>query len=179
MPLFPDDWAKLFLPQVPIFESIIRATVIYLLLLVVLRIVLKRETGGTSLSDILVLVLIADAVQNGVQGQATSIADAIILGGTLIFWDWMITYLSYRSHRFYRLVHPRPLPIIIDGKVLRKNARRELLTIQEIKEEMHLQGIDNIANVERATVQSNGEISFIAKKDNEAVNKNIEKSPSV
>jgi uncharacterized membrane protein YcaP (DUF421 family) len=170
MTLFPDDWAKLFLPHVPIFESIIRASLIYLILLIILRITLKRETGGTSISDILLLVLIADAVQNGIQGDAISIADALILGGTLIFWDWLIDYLSYHSPRFYRLVHPRPLPIILNGKIIRKNVRKELLTQQDIEQEMQLQGIDDMRKIERATVQPNGAISFITKKDDEAPN---------
>ncbi len=172
MTFWPQDWAKVLLPQVPIFESIIRATVVYLLLFILLRVILKRESGGTSISDVLLLVLIADAVQNGIQGEAISISDALILGGTLIFWDWLINYLGYRYKWFYRLVHPRPLSVVVDGKVIRKNARHELLTIDDILQEMHLQGIEHLSEVAKATVQANGEISFIRKKSEGDTNNN-------
>jgi uncharacterized membrane protein YcaP (DUF421 family) len=165
MTFWPDDWAKVFLPQVPIFESIIRASVIYLLLFILLRVLLKRESGGTSISDVLLLVLIADAVQNGIQGQAISVADAMILGGTLILWDWLINFLSYHFNWFYHLVHPRPLPVVIDGEIIRKNARRELLTRDDILQEMHLNGIEKLSDVAKATVQGNGAISFIRKEN--------------
>lgn len=172
MTFWPQDWAKVLLPQVPIFESIVRATVVYLLVFILLRILLKRESGGTSISDVLLLVLIADAVQNGIQGNAISVADAVILGGTLIFWDWLINYLSYHYKWFYHLVHPRPLAVVIDGAIHRKNARRELLTKDDILQEMRLQGIEHLSEVARATVQPNGEISFIRKKTNGDTNNN-------
>ena len=89
--VMPDDWGKIFAFDTPIVEIFVRITIVYFFLVLLLRITLKRQTGGTtSLRDILVLVLIADAVQNGMAGQYTSVTDALVIAATLIFWAFVL-----------------------------------------------------------------------------------------
>lgn len=160
------DWSKVLLPQVPVLESIVRMSLVYLSLVFMLRVVLKREAGNAGVSDVLVLVMLADAVQNGMSGQSFSVADALVLAATLLFWDWALDYLSFRYKWFYRLLHPRSRPIIMHGEIMRRNCRRELLTMDDIKEALRREGIKSVKEVEYAFVESNGAISVIPKKDN-------------
>jgi uncharacterized membrane protein YcaP (DUF421 family) len=175
MALWPQDWSKVLLPQVPILESMVRISIVYLVLFFLLRVVLKRESSGTGISDLLVLVLLADSVQNGMSGQAISVIDALILGGTLIVWDWLLNYIAYHQPWFYRLIHPAPLLIINDGRLIAANARKELLTRDDIEEQMRLQGIESFEQVAKAFVQSNGEISIIPKENETNSNKREER----
>lgn len=79
--VLPDDWGKIFAIDTPLLEVFARITVVYFFLVLLLRVTLKREAGGTSLRDLLVLVLIADAVQNGMAGEYKSVGDALVIGG--------------------------------------------------------------------------------------------------
>ncbi|HEU5328903.1 MAG: DUF421 domain-containing protein, partial [Thermomicrobiales bacterium] len=76
--IVPHEWSKMFAFDTPVLEIFIRITIVYLFLVLLLRITLKRQTGGMSMRDLLVLVLIADAVQNGMAGQYTSVSDALV-----------------------------------------------------------------------------------------------------
>ncbi|MDQ4077360.1 MAG: DUF421 domain-containing protein [Chloroflexota bacterium] len=165
MPIWPEDWSQILLPHQPIAESIVRISVVYLFLFVLLRVVLKRESAGMGISDLLVIVLLADLVQNGMAGGYTSVGDALILGTTLILWDWLLNFLAYHQPWFHRLIRPKPLLIIKDGTFLRSNARRELLTRDEVEQLLHLQGIESITEVDEAYVESNGRLSAIPKED--------------
>jgi uncharacterized membrane protein YcaP (DUF421 family) len=166
MTIWPENWGQVLLPHTPVAEMIVRISVVYLFLFALLRVVLKRESAATGISDLLVLVLIADAVQNGMAGTYTSVGDALVLATVLVFWDWALSALAYRYRWLRRLIRPRPLLIIQDGKLLRHNARRELLTREEIEGELRLQSINSISEVAEAYIESNGEISAI-KKDGE------------
>ncbi|HBY97368.1 MAG: DUF421 domain-containing protein [Ardenticatenaceae bacterium] len=163
MPIWPHDWAKILLPQTPLLESMVRISVVYLFLVFLLRVVLKRESAGTSISDLLVIVLLADAVQNGMAGGYTSVGDALILAATLIFWDWLLSFLAYHQYWFFRLVRPERLLIIKDGKIIKSHTQKELLTREELEEQLHLQGIDSISEVAEAYVEPSGQVSVIPK----------------
>ena len=163
MPIWPDDWMRVLLPDTPIVESVVRISIVYIFLVFLLRVVLKRESSGVGIADVLVIVLLADAVQNGMAGTYTSVGDALILASTLVFWDWTFSFLAYHQPWFRRLIRPKPLLIIKDGFVIAPNARSELLTRQDIKEQLLLQGIDSIDDVAEAFMLSNGEISVVRK----------------
>jgi uncharacterized membrane protein YcaP (DUF421 family) len=177
MNVWPASWSEILLPQAPILESVARITIVYLSLFALLRIVLKREASGVAISDVLVIVLLADAVQNGMAGDYTSVGDALVLGTTLILWDWLLDYMAFHFAWFARLVRPKPLPIIRDGRIIAAHARRELLTRQEIEERLLAQGMDSVSEVKVAYVQSNGQISAIRKGDGE-VNRSQQEPPT-
>jgi uncharacterized membrane protein YcaP (DUF421 family) len=161
MPLLPNDWAGILLPHQPLVESVVRISLVYLTIYTLLRVVLKREAGGESIADILVIVLIADILQNGMVGGYSSVGDGLILASTLIFWDWFLSWLSYHSKFFRALIKPKPLPVIRDGRILTRNARRELLTRGDLIQEIQLQGIESIEKVKEATLQPNGKLSVV------------------
>src|SRR5512145_223163 len=162
MDIFDIDWQALFLPSLPVIEIIIRGSVVYLTLFALLRFVLKREAGTVGITDLLVVVLIADAAQNAMASDYTSITDGIILVATIILWSYTLNWIGYRFPSFQRFVHPPPLALVKNGRMLRQNMRRELITESEITSQLREQGIDDISQVRVAYIEGDGHISVIA-----------------
>ena len=155
------DWKSIFLPDVPLLEIILRGSVMYITLFVLLRLVLKRQTGSLRMTDLLLITLIADASQNAMAGAYTSIGNGIVLAGTIIFWSYAFDWLGYKFEWFRRLTEPSPLPLIQNGKLLRRNLRQELITEDEVKSQLREQGLEDWAQVKEAFMESDGHISVI------------------
>lgn len=155
------DWNAVFgLDENPL-ELIVRASIIYLLLIVALRMLGRRELGSLQIPDLLFVLLIADGVQNGMGGAYTTVPGALVVGGTLVAWNYAIMQLIHRFERLRRLLHPPPLPLIADGTMLRANMRKELVTTDELEQMLRIQGIEDIAEIKSAYLESDGELSVI------------------
>jgi uncharacterized membrane protein YcaP (DUF421 family) len=159
------DWGQLFTPDTSFLEIIVRGSVVYLTLFFLLRIVLRREAGGFGITDLLVIVLIADAVQNAMAGEYNSITDGLLLGATLIFWSYALDWLAYHWAPFGRFMHPPALPLVKDGQLLRANLRKELLTEDDVMAEIRQQGLEELAQVRAAFMEFDGRISIIAREE--------------
>lgn len=155
------NWSDIFSLDVPILEIVIRGTAMYWGLFILLRVILKRQSGELGMTDLLLITLLADASQNGMSGDYHSVTDGMILVATLVVWNFIFDWLNYYSSFFHRLIEPRPLPLIIQGKPLYKNMRREFITLSELKEQLREQGINDMAQVKKAIMESDGEISVI------------------
>src|SRR5215207_5412493 len=158
------DWKSLFLLDVPLLEIILRGSVIYISLFVLLRVVLKRQAGSLGMTDLLLITLIADASQNAMAGEYRSIPAGILLVSTIIFWSYAFDWLSYKIPWFGRLIEPSPLPLIKDGKLLRRNMRHELITEEELMSQLREQGLDDVKKVKEAYMESDGHISVVEQK---------------
>jgi uncharacterized membrane protein YcaP (DUF421 family) len=90
------DWQSMFVPTVPLLETFIRGTVVYLALFLMLRALMKRESSKVGVTNILVLVLLADAAQNAMAGEYQSITDGLLLVATIIGWSYALDWLSFR-----------------------------------------------------------------------------------
>jgi uncharacterized membrane protein YcaP (DUF421 family) len=161
------DLGKILLPDTPVLEIVIRGSVTYLTLFTMLRILGKRQAGGVGVTDILVIVLIADAAQNAMAGQYTSVADGLILVGTIIGWAWALDWLGYRFPRFERLIYPRPLPLIRDGRTIPQNLRSQLLTQEELMSQLRAQGVDDVEDVKSAHLEGSGTLTVVKKRSSE------------
>lgn len=159
------DWDLLLLDNSPPLEIFLRGTVMYLVLFGLLRAVLKRETGGIAVTDLLVVVLLADASQNAMAGEYTSIPDGVLLVATIIFWSHALNWLGYRFPRIQRLVHPKPLVLIEDGQPIHRNLKKELLTPDELMSLLRLQGVEEIREVRRAYMEGDGRVSVVTRRD--------------
>lgn len=133
----------------------------YLGLLILSRFFLKRESGSGSLSDLLVVVLLADAAQNGMAGEYKTITDGLILVSTILFWSFLLDWLAYYIKPIAYFVHPRPLTLIKNGKVIRKNMKAELFTHDELMKELRVHGIENIEQVRVARVEGDGQVTVL------------------
>lgn len=151
------------MPDTPILEIIIRGTVMYLALFTLLRIILRRESGNLGITDMLVLVLIADASQNGMAGAYTSIADGVILVGVIISWSYLLNWLSFHVPFLEKIITPRKLLLVNKGKILRRNMRKELITDYELMTEVRKAGLTQLDQIQFAFMESDGSISIIKK----------------
>jgi uncharacterized membrane protein YcaP (DUF421 family) len=155
------DWLTILTPSVPIPELIVRGTIIFLVLLLLLRVVGQRESGGLGITDVLLIVLVAEGAAVGLHGTATAIADGLILSATILFWSVVVDAVAYRFPRASRVLKSRPRVLIQDGQLNRKVMLREFMTIEEVASQMRLHGITDIGEVERAFIEPNGMISVV------------------
>jgi uncharacterized membrane protein YcaP (DUF421 family) len=155
------DFRTIFVPSLHLAEVVLRGTLVYLFLFIILR-VLRREAGAVSIADLLLVVLIADAAQNAMASEYKSITEGAVLIGTIAAWDYFLDWISYKFPRFYRLVNPAPLPLIKEGKILRKHLHQELITEEELVSQLRQQGIQNLSEVKRCYLEGDGHFSVIA-----------------
>lgn len=155
------DWRGMFMPNTPILETILRGSLMYLSLFVLLRVVLRRETGQIGIADLLLIVLIADAAQNGMAGGYHSVTNGIVLVGTLIFWNYALDWLGYRFPRLRPWLRPPPLTLVREGHLLRENLRQELITEEELRGMLRQQGVKDLSEIKEARVESDGGLSVI------------------
>jgi uncharacterized membrane protein YcaP (DUF421 family) len=155
------DWAGLFTPSVPLLETLVRGSIVYFAVFLLLRFVLRREAGTLGIADLLVVVLIADAAQNAMAAEYRSITDGVLLVGTIVLCAYLMDWLAYRSPFFDRLVHAPPRPLVRRGRMLPRNMRQELITEEELRGYLRLHGIADIGEVEEARLESDGRISVV------------------
>ncbi len=161
--LYKVDWHTVFVPSTSLAEVVVRGTLMYLALFVFLR-VLRRETGAIGITDLLVVVIIADAAQNALAGEYKSITEGVLLILVIGFWDYLLDYLGFRFRFFERLLRPAALPLIDDGQPIRRNLRREMITNDELLSLLREQGVETIAEVKHAYLEGDGRVSVIKKK---------------
>jgi uncharacterized membrane protein YcaP (DUF421 family) len=159
--LFGVDWADLFSLSLPLAEIMIRGTAIYWFLFLIFRFVVRRDIGSVGIADILILVIVADASQNAMAGEGDSIADGFVLVATLIFWNVLLDFLSYRFAAFRRFSEPAPLCLVKRGEMIRRNMRRELITEDELMQKLREQGIESMQQVKHVYLESNGAFSVV------------------
>src|SRR3954465_14566384 len=128
---FDIDWHTMFVPTESILEIIIRGTIMYLGMYTILRI-FRRQSGSIGVADLLVIVVIADAAQNGMAGDSKSITEALILITTIVLWDFFLDWLGFRSTFVARFLAPNPLLLIKNGRIIKKNLEKEFLTEDEV-----------------------------------------------
>jgi len=155
------DRAAIFVPQHPLPEFVLRGTIMYLLIFVTLRIVLRRQVGGIGTSDVLVIVLISEVSGNGTSPSEQSVVEGGILVATILFWSYAIEWLHYRSPAFERPMRAPRLKLIENGRLLRRNMRKELVTLDELMAQVRENGLEDCAEVKAAYMEANGYISII------------------
>ncbi len=155
------DWGQIFLPSVNVVETFVRGTVMFLAIFVIMRVAGQREGGAHSLTDLLVVVLVAEAAAHGMAGDATGIADSVLLIATIVGWSVALDVVAYRWPRIGDVIKSRPRPLIVDGRVNERALRREFMTRKELEGELRLHGIDDVRQVARAYLEPNGMISTI------------------
>ena len=154
------DWQGLFHPTMHPLELVLRGSVMYLLILVMLRL-LRREAGALGTADLLVIVLVADAAQNALGADYRSITEGAILVGTVFGWNWLLDWLGYRYRPIHRLIHPPPLELVRNGQVNRRNLRKEMLTMDDLDEQLREHGIESLKQVKRCYLEADGHLSVI------------------
>jgi uncharacterized membrane protein YcaP (DUF421 family) len=162
--LIPINWHAIFSPSTSISEVIIRGTLVYFLLFIVLRFV-RRSAGAIGISDLLVVVVIADAAQNAMGSKYESVTEGVALVLTIVAWDYFFDWLAFRFVSLRPILHPRALLLIRDGRVQWRNLRQQMISKEELMGELREQGVENIEDVRYSYMESDGHISVVQKKN--------------
>jgi uncharacterized membrane protein YcaP (DUF421 family) len=144
-------------------DLVIRATVIFFVVLVVTRAVGRRELSSMEPFDLILLVVIGDLVQQGVTQSDNSVTGAVTVIATMAVLTVSTAYLSFRFKRVRPVLEGDPVLLIVDGRVLERNLRRQRMTMEELAAEARLQSIGSLSLVRYAVLESNGRVSFLKK----------------
>ncbi|MDQ0140596.1 DUF421 domain-containing protein [Cupriavidus necator] len=158
------DWREALLFTLSPLEIIVRGTLMYWALFLLFRFVGRRDVGSLGIADLLVIVIVADAAQNGMAGKGESVADAVLLVVTLIAWNRLIDVLSFHFQAFQRFAAPRKVLLVRNGAKLRENMRRESITDEELEAKYREEGVDSLDQVKALYLEADGKVSVIKKK---------------
>ncbi|MEA1072657.1 DUF421 domain-containing protein [Sphingomonas sp. LY160] len=142
-------------------DIVLRATVIFFILFVLLRVLGKRQLGQMTPFEFVALVVLGDFVQQAVTHNDFSITAATLAVATFSFWSLALGWISYRSKRMRRVLEGEPRVLIHQGEFIEKVLERDKITRDEVLSEMRLAGIAHLAEVEWGILEPSGKISFL------------------
>ena len=150
---------------VPWWELIVRSMIIYVFLLVLIRVTGKRQVGQLAPFDLILLLVLSNAVQNAMNGGDNSVQAGLISALTLVTLNYGIGYATYRSKRLEALIEGRPQVLIHNGELYKDVMEQERLTQHELDAALRRQGVSNISHVRMAMIENNGEITVQLKSE--------------
>ena len=156
---------ELFELSAPWWVFVLRATAIYALVMVLVRVSGKRAVGQFTPFDLVLLILIGNAVQNGINGGDNSLTGAAIMATTLIALNYAVAYVTSRNRKVEKFVEGVPVLLARDGQLFEAVLRRELVSREDFREALRMNGVDDVAEVELALLETNGSISVVKKRD--------------
>ncbi len=142
-------------------EVAIRTAIVYLFLVLVLRIAGRREVGQMSILDLVVILIIANGVQNAMVGENTTLIGGLISAGTLIILDRGLDVVLGRNRRLARVLEGEPLLLVRDGRVLTEAMRRAGMHRDELDRAIRAKGVASVRDVSLAVLEVDGSISVI------------------
>jgi uncharacterized membrane protein YcaP (DUF421 family) len=142
-------------------DIVLRASAIFLLLFVLLRLFGKRQLGQMTAFEFVALVVVGDFVQQAVTHNDFSVTAAVLAVATFGFWSLVLGWVSYRSDVMRRLLEGQPRILIQDGKLLDKILQRDKITEAEVLSEMRLAGFARLDEVQWGILEPSGKISFL------------------
>lgn len=153
-------WREMLVPTDSPIALVVRGTLMYLFIVAGFRL-FRRDAGSISMSDLLVVVLIADAAQNGMAGEYKSVTEGAVVVGTIFAWNYVLDWLAYRSRFVHWLLHPPPMPLVENGQIRYRNLRSQSITRSDLLEQLREQGVDDPQMVKLCVLESDGRISVI------------------
>ena len=155
--------SELLQMSMPWWEFVLRAVVVYVVLLAMIRLSGKRTMGQFTSFDMLLIVLLGNAVQNALLGTDTSMAGGLLLAATLMTLNWMVGFVTARSQRVERLLEGEPVVLARNGHVYRDVLRRELVSRDDLAKSMREAGCSDISHVHLALLETNGHITILVR----------------
>jgi len=155
------DWKAILEPTTALGEVMARATLMYLFLFFAVRFLLKREGGAVNIADLLVVVAIVDGVGPAFSGQAQSVTEGAVFVLTVIFWSWLLNWLSYRFPALRFLTAAPPVVLVRDGRMNRRAMASALMSREELMQQLREQGVEELSGVRLATMEGDGEVSVV------------------
>jgi uncharacterized membrane protein YcaP (DUF421 family) len=148
---------------VPWWELILRGLIIYVFLLVLLRITGKRQVGQLAPFDLVLLLVLSNAVQNSINAGDNSVLGGMISAVTLVGINWIVSYATFRSKKIERFIEGVPHVLVHNGHVYRDVMQHEKITQSELDSALRKAGCASINDVLFAVLENNGQISVRVK----------------
>lgn len=158
------DWQEIFGFNVSPWEILVRGTAMYLGLFLLFRVIIRRRIGAVGMADVLILVIIADAAQNGLAGEYKSVTEGLLLVLTILGWNALIDWLTYKVPALQRVLEPPPLLLIDHGRLLHRNLRHEFISEDELKAKLREHGVTDPRQVAQAYMEADGQVTVIKNK---------------
>lgn len=144
-------------------DIVLRAVVLYAFIIFLMRVMGRRELSSMTPFDLVLLIILGDAIQQGLTQDDYSVTGAVLAVATMATLQVLTSYLSFRSARARKVLEGEPIVLVDHGEVVQKNLKRERMTEDEVAEEMRQQQIASLDKVDWAILESNGSMSFITR----------------
>jgi uncharacterized membrane protein YcaP (DUF421 family) len=144
-------------------DIVVRAVVVFAFLLLLTRIIGRRELASLQPFDLILLIILGDAVQQGLTQDDYSLTGALLAVGTIAVLQVFVSWVGYRFPRSRPVLEGTPIIVVEDGELIERNLKRERLDPEEVAEEARQQGIAHLSEVKWAVLETTGKISFIKK----------------
>jgi uncharacterized membrane protein YcaP (DUF421 family) len=148
---------------IPVWELILRGTVVYAFLLVLLRMTGKRQIGQLAPFDLVLLLVLSNAVQNSMNGGDNSLVGGLISATTLVALNYGMSYATFKNKKLEALIEGRPQVIIHNGRVFEEVMRSAKLTHHELSAALRRSGCTCAEEVQIAVLENNGSISIVTR----------------
>jgi uncharacterized membrane protein YcaP (DUF421 family) len=153
----------MFVLGIPVLEKILRPLLVYLFLIIGLRFAGKRELAQLNPFDLVVLLTLSNTVQNAIIGEDNTLIGGIIGATTLLLVNFLVVRLVHRNRRLEQLVEGDADILVENGIPLPERLNREDISMEELEAAVRKQGLDSLKEVEKATLEPGGAITFIKK----------------
>ena len=151
----------MFAFEIPAWQIVARTVVVYLVVLAGLRVMGKRELGQMTVFDLVVVLLIANAVQNAMVGPDNSLAGGVLAAFVLLAINWVVARVRYRSPFLRQLLEGTPTVLVSEGKFVERNLRQEGVERSELEMAMREHGVESVDIVKLAVLETDGSISIV------------------
>jgi uncharacterized membrane protein YcaP (DUF421 family) len=145
-------------------DLVIRATVVFFFIFLVMRITGRRELSTLEPFDLILLVVLGDLVQQGITQSDESVTGTLIVISTVALLSVGVSWVSFRFRRLRPVTEGEPIVLIRDGRPIERNLRRERITLDNIREEARAAQIESLSDLRWAILEDNGHISCIPRK---------------
>ena len=141
----------------------LRAIVLFFVVFILTRVIGRRELSSLEPFDLILLIILGDAIQQGLTQDDYSVTGAVIVASVFAALQVSISYISFRSRRLRPILQGEPIVLVQDGSLIETNLGRERLTAGEIAEAARQEQIASLEDVQWAVLETSGKISFIPK----------------
>jgi uncharacterized membrane protein YcaP (DUF421 family) len=145
--------------SLPWWEFIVRAVIVYVFLLVILRVTGKRQTGQLAPFDLVLLLVLSNAVQNAMNGGDNSVLGGIVSAATLIALHYAVAFMTFKNKALEAWIEGTPRRLIHNGVLNEEVMRGELLTHHELAAALRAAGCTSVEQIHVATLENNGQIT--------------------
>jgi uncharacterized membrane protein YcaP (DUF421 family) len=144
-------------------DIVLRGAFVFAFLYVLMRFIGRRELSSLQPFDLIVLIILGDAVQQGLTQDDYSLTGAMLGVGTIAALQVLTSYMNFKFPRLRPILDGEPIVVVQDGKPIQRNLNRERMTLDDLTEAARKEGIGKLDEVQWAVMETNGQISFIKK----------------